>query len=119
MSDKDEDMRDKGLNDKKREASIESIGGKQSPARLSQLAVQGSIDQVGPQDAISDDEIVHSEREFYVDKEEESLHATTNDDTLRDDSVKHSSKKQNLMSQVPQALSQEIDDGEDSRTASS
>lgn len=119
-----ESSREREFNRDKKEELAESVGGKQIHAQSSPHTVGDAAEQeVEPQDPMSDDEIVRSDRDsdrdFDVDKEELRSNAATNDEALKDDSSKHTSKKQKMIAQVSQTLSQENDDGEDSRTARS
>lgn len=112
-----ENKRGKHSTDDLKEESFHSGDGKQSPA----LSSSRSIGSDGEQAVVVGDEMndgsVMDDRSFDMERDEMAVDASKRE-TREDGNLMHSTKKQKLSSLVEQ-LSQEYDDGEDSKAARS
>ncbi|KAK2976655.1 hypothetical protein RJ640_009444 [Escallonia rubra] len=107
---------DKRYVDNQKEESVESVDDKHSPLS-SPVTVETTGEQdIERKDATAED-IVLADGSSEIEGEEMALHTTTTN-TLKDENLVHSSKKQRLSSQVEYSL-EENDDRDDSKAARS
>lgn len=108
---------DKRFPDNQKDESVESIDDKRSPPFSSRLTAGTTEEQDFDhcKDAMHD-ELLKPDGRSDIDREAIDLNMA---DTLEDENLVHSMRKQKLGSQVEQPSLEEIDDGEDSKAAKS
>ncbi|XP_059637784.1 FIP1[V]-like protein [Cornus florida] len=112
-----EGTRDKIFLDNQREESVESIDGKPSPLLSSPINAEIAGEPGVEHGESRHDELVPADGSSGMEREEIML--TKTDDSLKDEYLMHSMKKKKLNSRVEQPYIQELDNGEDLKTARS
>ncbi|KAA8535316.1 hypothetical protein F0562_030319 [Nyssa sinensis] len=112
-----EGTQDKRFLDNQKEESVESIGGKHSPLSSSPVSAEITGEPGVEHSEEMHDELVPADGSSRMEREEMALNKTS--DTLKDEYLMHSMKKQKLSSRVEQRSLPEIDEGEDLKAARS